>query len=230
MIILSIDTSSMAGSIVLSGDEGFLGEHSLESSQTHSVRLLAAIDLVLRGAERSISDVEGFAVISGPGSFTGLRIGLTTVKGIAEVLRRPVIPITASEAWAEKHSDLQGILIPLVPAGRKEVFATIYERHGAQLTLHSEGIVGEMTQVVTSILPEKAHFIGPAVLAHREFLEGLGKQGWKFHATDPFLAPAMARIAHRRARQKDFFSAGELAAFYLRPSDAEINWKEKSWS
>jgi tRNA threonylcarbamoyladenosine biosynthesis protein TsaB len=227
MKILCIDTSSSAGSVVLVGEEGVLGELYVDSAQTHSARLLSGIDEVLKGANQTISNVDGFAVISGPGSFTGIRIGLTTVKGLADSMRKPVVPITSFEAWAEKHHDLQGILVPLIPARRGEVYACVFERRGTELRALSDGIAGEVASVIAQISEVEVSFIGYGANQYREIIEGTGRGQWKVLVTDLFLGQPMARIAYRRATRKESCSAQDLIAFYLRQSDAEIHWKER---
>ena len=227
MKILCIDTSSSAGSVVLVGEEGVLGELYVDSAQTHSARLLSGIDEVLKSANQTISNVDGFAVISGPGSFTGIRIGLTTVKGLADSMRKPVVPITSFEAWAEKHYDLQGILVPLIPARRGEVYACVFERRGTVLRALSDGIAGEVASVIGQICEVEVSFIGYGANQYREIIEGTGRGQWKILVTDLFLGQPMARIAYRRATRKESCSAQDLVAFYLRQSDAEIHWKER---
>jgi len=227
MKILCIDTSSSAGSIVLVCEEGVLGELYVDSTETHSARLLSGIDAVLQSANLRISGVDGFAVISGPGSFTGIRIGLTTVKGLADSLRKPVLPITSFEAWVEKQDDLQGILIPLIPAGRGEVYARVYERRGSELRVLSDGMVGEVASVISQISEAEVSFMGNGANQYREIIEGSGRAKWRIFVTDLFLGQPMARIACRRATRKEFCSAQDLVAFYLRQSDAEIHWKER---
>jgi tRNA threonylcarbamoyladenosine biosynthesis protein TsaB len=227
MKILCIDTSSSAGSVVLVCEEGVRGELYVDSTQTHSARLLSGIDSVLTSASLTIGDVDGFAVISGPGSFTGIRIGLTTVKGLADSLRKPALPITSFEAWVEKHHDLQGILVPLIPARRGEVYACVYERQGSELRVLSDGIVGDVASVISQISEAEVSFIGDGANQNREIIKGSGRKHWNILVTDLFLGQAMARIACRRAIRNEFCSAHDLAAFYLRQSDAEIHWKEK---
>ena len=227
MNILCIDTSSSAGSVVLICGEDLLGELYVDSPQTHTARLLTGIDAVLKSANQILSDIDAFAVISGPGSFTGIRIGLTTVKGLADALRKPVIPITSFEAWVEKYPDLQGILAPLIPARRGEVYASVYERKGSELSVRSEEIVGEVGSVVSQITEVEVSFIGCGANQYREVIEAKGRGSWNILVTDPFLGQPMARIAKRRAMRKEFCSAQDLVAFYLRKSDAEIHWEER---
>ena len=137
MRILSVDTSSAACSIVLSGDGKLEGEVNVESEETHSVRLLPGINALLRSCGCTIKDVDAFAIVCGPGSFTGVRIGLTTIKGLAESLGKPTIPVTAFEAWAEKFPEQQGILVPVIDARRGEVYASVFSRNAESLELLS---------------------------------------------------------------------------------------------
>ena len=227
MNVLCIDTSSSAGSIVLVCGKGVRGELYVDSPQTHSARLLPGIDTVLRSVNLTISDVDGFGVISGPGSFTGIRIGLTTVKGLADSLGKPVFPVTSFEAWVEKHHNLQGILVPLIPARRGEVYACVYERQGSGLKVLSEGIVGEVASVISQISEAEVSFVGCGASQYREIIEGRGRRLWKIFVSDFFLGQPLAQIVYQRAARNEFCSAQDLVAFYLRQSDAEIHWKER---
>ena len=227
MKILCIDTSTSAGSIVLAHEKRLLGEILEDSSRTHSVRLLTGIDAVLKNANLSISDVDVFAVISGPGSFTGIRIGLTTVKGLADALGKPIVPVTSFEAWVEKSLAVQGVLVPLIPARRGEIYAAVYERRGSELKVLSDGIAGEVEGVIARLPEDQISFIGPGAAQYREVIQTKGRGHWTVIQTDPFLGHPMARIAYRHASKGEFCTAQELRAFYLRRSDAEIHWKER---
>ena len=125
MKMLSLDTSSNAGSIVLSEDETILGEININSTQTHTVRLLMGVDTLLKSTGCRLDDLDALATICGPGSFTGIRIGLTTVKGLADTLSKPIVSMTAFEAWVEKFPNNEGVVVPLVDARRGEVYAAI---------------------------------------------------------------------------------------------------------
>ena len=227
MKILCIDTSTSAGSIALVRENRLLGELLEDSPRTHSARLLAGIDALLKNVNLSISDVDVFAVISGPGSFTGIRIGLTTVKGLAEALGKPIVPITSFEAWVEKEPAIQGILVPLIPARLGEIYAAVYERSGSVLNVLSDGIVGEVEGVISRMSEGHASFIGRGAAQYWEVIQAKGEGYWTVVETDPFLGQPMARIAHQRASRGEFCTAQELTAFYLRRSDAEIHWKER---
>jgi len=224
MRILSVDTSTAACSIVLSLDGKLEGEINVESEETHSVRLLPGIDTLLRSCGRNIKDVEAFAVICGPGSFTGVRIGLTTIKGLAESLARPTIPVTAFEAWVEKFPEQQGILVPVIDARRGEVYGAVFSRNGETSELLSPGIVEKVPELLTSITHPQVCFVGGGAAIYKDLI--VARPGWRVLAGDPFLGRAVSRIASRRA-EATFLTAVELRAYYLRRPDAELKWKQQ---
>ena len=225
MRILSVDTSTAASSIVLSVDGKLEGESNVESEETHSVRLLPGIDTLLRSCGRNIKDVEAFAVVCGPGSFTGVRIGLTTIKGLAESLGKPTIPVTAFEAWVEKFPEQQGILVPIIDARRGEVYGAVYRRSGEAAELLSPGSVERVAELLASIAHPQACFVGGAATLYEDVIAA--RPGWRVPASDPFLGRAISRIAFRRAEAKNLLSSVELQAYYLRRPDAELKWKQQ---
>src|SRR5262245_53397606 len=224
MRILSVDTSTAACSIVLSVDGKVEGELNVDSEGTHSVRLLPGIDAILRWCACKISDVDVFGVVTGPGSFTGVRIGLTTVKALAESLAKPAIAVTAFEAWIEKFPETQGTLVPLIDARRGEVYGAVFRRQGEAIEPVSPGRVDNVAELLASITEPQVSFIGggsvvcePQIVAH---------SGWRAVKSDLFLGRAVSRIAFRRAKAKSFLTAAELQAYYLRRPDAELKWKQ----
>ncbi len=227
MKILSIDTSSSAGSIVLADGEQVLGEINIDSSQTHTVRLIPGIDYLLKSAELAVEQLDAYAVICGPGSFTGVRIGLSVVKGMADTSGKPAIPITAFEAWVQKFPQQQGIIVPLIDARRSEVYAMAFERRGDQFKEVMPGMVEKPARVLSQIDWDDVLFVGSGSSKYRHLILNSGRAQWVIADSDPFLGRAMARAAWHRARLGQWTSALELQAYYLRRSDAEIFWKEK---
>jgi tRNA threonylcarbamoyladenosine biosynthesis protein TsaB len=223
MRILSLDTSTAACSIVLSEDGKLQGEINVESEETHSVRLLPGIETLLRSCGCNVESIDLFAVVCGPGSFTGVRIGLTTIKGLAESLAKPTIPVTAFEAWIEKFPEQQGILIPAIDARRGEVYGAVYSRNGGDTELLSPGSVEKVAELLSSIAHPQACFLGGGAAVYEPLIAA--RPGWRVLSSDPFLGRAVSRIAFRRAEAKDVLSAAELQAYYLRRPDAELKWK-----
>jgi tRNA threonylcarbamoyladenosine biosynthesis protein TsaB len=225
MRILSVDTSSAACSIVLSVDGKLEGEVNVESEETHSVRLLPGIDTLLHSCGCDIKHVDAFAIVCGPGSFTGVRIGLTTVKGLAESLAKPTIPVTAFEAWVEKFPEQQGILVPLIDARRGEVYASVFSRNEERIERLSPGRVEKVPELLASIEHLQACFVGGGAAIYENLI--VSRPGWRVLRSDLFLGRAVSQIAFRQAKGKSFTSAAELQAYYLRRPDAELNWKQQ---
>jgi tRNA threonylcarbamoyladenosine biosynthesis protein TsaB len=227
LIILSVDTSTSAGSIVLAEDEKILGEINADSAETHSVRLLNGIDCLLKSLDLHCCDVDAFAVISGPGSFTGVRIGLTIIKGLAETSGKPTIPLTAFEAWVEKFPLEQGVIVPLLDARRGEVYATVFERGDGGLQALSDGMVDKPSQILGLLDHDEVLFIGDGAMRYRQMISDCRRPLWSVASSDAFLGRPMARLAHQKGIKNEFTSALDLKAYYLRKSDAELYWKEK---
>jgi tRNA threonylcarbamoyladenosine biosynthesis protein TsaB len=225
--ILSIDTSSSAGGILLAEDERILGEINVDSTQTHSSRLLPGIDYLLKSTALDLRGLDGFAVINGPGSFTGLRIGLTTVKALAESCRKPVIPVSTFDAWAEKFHEHQGILVALIDARRGEVYACAFERRGRELSVIMAASVDKPERILARIAWQDALFVGDGAHQYCPLICDSSHPHWRIERSDVYLGRPLARLALQRAREKALKTAEDLQAFYVRKSDAELNWKEK---
>lgn len=225
MRILSVDTSTAACSIALSEDGKLKGEINTESEETHSVRLLPGIETLLRSCGCTIRNIDAFAVVCGPGSFTGVRIALTTIKGLAESLGKPTIPLTAFEAWVEKFPQQQGIVVPVIDARRGEIYSAVYRRSGEATELLSPGTVEKVPELLASISHSQACFVGGGAALYEPVIAA--RPGWRVLGSDPFLGRAIGRIAFRRVEANDLRAAAELQAYYLRRPDAELKWKQQ---
>src|SRR4030088_572248 len=128
MLILAIDTSTRAGSIALLRDSQVLGEIAAREDTPYSTRLFRDLELLQSRAQFRMSQIDVFAVAAGPGSFTGLRVGLTAVKGWAEVYRKPIAAVSGLEAIAAQGSANHEVLSPFLDARRGHVFGSTYRR------------------------------------------------------------------------------------------------------
>lgn len=127
MLILSVETSTWTGSAALMKNRTLLGEMAVSSKTYHSQRILKMIDLLLKECQVALSEVDLFAVSTGPGSFTGLRVGIATVKGLATGLNKPVKGIPALEAFASQVPFTPYLICPLIPARKNEVYTALYQ-------------------------------------------------------------------------------------------------------
>src|SRR5438445_13754354 len=126
MRVLAVETSTLAGGAALLDGEVVVGEYALDVGATHSERLMGAIDRLLTDAGWTVRDLEGLAVSVGPGSFTGLRIGLSTVKGLALALGLPIAAVPTLDAMAAMLPFAAWPVVPVLDARKREVYASRY--------------------------------------------------------------------------------------------------------
>lgn len=231
MIVLAIDTCDSRGSLALLQDDTVLQVVPHTTRDEYSAWLLPAVNAALKCAGLSMKEVGGYAVAAGPGSFTGVRVGLTTVKAWAEVFGKPVAAISRLEAIAAQVMRAAGDVAAFVDAQRGQVFGAIYEREGDALSVLGEEMV---------IAPEEFFKLVGELTGGREiawispdaqFVEGV--PGWKWReqrgenieTASPILAGYIGRIGMRRLQSGKTSDALRLDANYVRRSDAEIFWK-----
>lgn len=226
-LILAIDTSHMKGSAAVVRGTEVLCEIVFDASDTHSATLMPAVDACLGGAHAKIDDMDLFAVVSGPGSFTGLRIGLATVKAFAAVKQRPVAPVTSLRVLAAAFPYSSLPVLPMIDARRGEVYAGLYET--------SEGLPRELVAPI-SVKPENAAGIIPGDRAESPVII-CGTGSLRYRDLLDRGMPAPSRFAHPRwafpsasllamlALESEPVPYGELPALeplYLRPPDARL--------
>jgi len=219
MIVLGIETATFSGGVALVKDRETLGVCEEDTSLTHSRRLLKSVDTLLRETALSIDNVDGVAVSIGPGSFTGLRIGLSVAKSIAYTIRCDVVGVSTLEALARRQTDWEGMIAPVLDARRNEIFGALFKREGTKLSQVSEDVVCGIEAFLCEI-KEQTMFAGTGVDRYRK--ETLGKNA-RFSPPDTNHSSAVtvACIGAERltAGHKDILAT--LTPRYLRKSDAE---------
>ena len=125
MIVLSIDSSSKVATVALLNDDTLLGEYVINDKREHSVLLMPMIENLLKDCELTINDIDGFVVSKGPGSFTGLRIGMATVKGLSFGANKPYISLSSLDGLAYNLSYFNGIICPIMDALRENVYTAL---------------------------------------------------------------------------------------------------------
>ena len=155
MIVLSVDSSSLVTTVALLKDEFVLGEYTLNFKREHSVILMEKIEMLLNDCQIDISEVDGFVVSKGPGSFTGLRIGMATIKGLSMGANKPYVSISSLDALANSLITFDGIICPIMDALRDNVYTGLYKNIDSKL-VNEKG--------------EKVIFTGDGMFKHKEFL------------------------------------------------------------
>lgn len=134
MKILAFETSSHVASVAVLADDMLLGEFTINHPKTHSQKLMPMLEMLLEALELNIKDFDYLAVSKGPGSFTGVRIGVSTVKGLAQPHKIPVVAVSSLEALGYPFVGFEGLICPIMDARKNEVYTALYRWSGGVLT------------------------------------------------------------------------------------------------
>lgn len=223
MKVLAVETSTLAGGAALMDGDQVVGEYTLNVRTTHSERLLSAIDRLLQDAGWTLDALEGLAVAVGPGSFTGLRIGVSTVKGLAFSLGIPVAAVSTLEALAWAVPFVHGPLCPVLDARKGEVYAALFHWERERLArdwedqpLDPEELCRRLSGPVT--------FVGDGIVSYGSlFRERLGSRAIFAPAARRLPSAAcVGQLGHARLASGNVVDPVALAPRYLRPSEAEL--------
>jgi len=222
MLVLGIDTSGKSGGITLAeGDsESF---HVLDSAPiaggTFSAQLVPTLAALLESHGFAAKDIDGFAVASGPGSFTGLRVGLSAVKGLAEVLGKPIAAVSVLEALATLSSESGSVAVAL-DAGRKEVFWGLYQLCGMTATRVAEELLSQ-SEFVRQLLDGSARPVITNDVSLAELAAAAGANA-RLRLVERQGSELIARVGLRKLLAGETVSVDALDANYIRRSDAEL--------
>jgi tRNA threonylcarbamoyladenosine biosynthesis protein TsaB len=245
VLILSLDTSSRGGSIAILRDELVLGVVSTWGDEAYSSRIFRQLEFLLGELSLRLDQFDLFAVAAGPGSFTGLRVGLASAKAWAEAYSRPVVGVSVLEAVASQCSFPAPVLVPVVDARRGQFYTATFRRAGNSLAIdgdehvasgeelsaevrarldalgaHADGAVGSPVAVVTT---------EPQLIADvfRSFTHAAVPGGVPVFRASNVLAPWIGHLAQARALRGEVSDALTLDANYVRRSDAEVDAKAR---
>ncbi len=212
-LVLALDTSSSLGSVALSRAGEVLKAVSFEAVHGHSQRLLPAIESILSDAQSQIGEVDLFAVVIGPGSFTGLRVSLSCVRGLAG--RKPCFGALALDvaAWAGRGRAAR--LLAITDLFHGEVFGGVYDRLGDLVSKHESGDLASVLKSLRPSLTGDLMAVGSATLKHRAEIELLCP-AIGFLNLPEGLAPHLASLAAARATERTTCDSSDLLPFYLK--------------
>jgi tRNA threonylcarbamoyladenosine biosynthesis protein TsaB len=230
VLILSIDTSSRGGSVAVLRDEAVLGVVSTWGDEAYSSRIFRQWEFLLGELKLKLEEFDVFAVGTGPGSFTGLRVGLASAKAWAEAYGRPVAGVSVLEAVAKQCDFPAAVLVPAIDARRGQFYAATYRRAGDSLALESaEGVfsIEELTEVASGLARDVgANGVAIVTPEHPLLSSAIGRTG-TVHVlrASNVLAPWIGQIAYEKAQNGTLGDALTLDANYVRRSDAEVHAK-----
>jgi tRNA threonylcarbamoyladenosine biosynthesis protein TsaB len=241
MLILALETSTLTGSVALM--DAFLpddpvpktriiGEITSNLQSTHSERLMPSIHHLLEDAALKIGDIQGIALGLGPGSFTGLRIGVSTVKGLAYALRIPAVGVSTLEALAYNAAYSSSMICPVLDARKKEVYAALFRGDGwGRVNRVTEDWVIPPEELCRRISVETL-FLGNGAEAYAEILEkNVGPQAF-FAPPEHSLPRALnvARLSLSKFQKGETLDLFNFAPIYIRRSEAEIHYEAREKS
>jgi len=224
MRVLAVDTATTSCSVAIVDKTSLLSEFTLYREQTHSKHLMDMIKAALRMSGLNFSDLDGFAVTRGPGSFTGLRIGISTIKGLAVALEKPVVGVSSLEALALQVSYSRDLICPILDARKGEVYFSRYRFLNGHLKNQTKERVAPPDKAVDD-LSESCLFVGNGALLYKEII--LEKMG-KFASFAPLIqntirASTMAYLSMAKFEKNDTDDIEKISPYYIRKSDAELN-------
>jgi len=227
-----VDTADARGSVALFQDTEIVCQEAHRGEENYSSWLLLAVRRALAACSLSLTELDGYGVCAGPGSFTGLRVGLTTVKAWAEIYGRPVAAVSRLEAFAlTRLLAEEEFVAAFADARRNQVFAAIYRRTETSLALRGEESVMRLSDFVTRVNEEVGDppvcWVSPDadLLRSSPAWPSLATKGHVLqHVAAPFAVP-LGRLAVRKFASGETVDAVSLDANYVRRSDAEVLWK-----
>ncbi|GAE89819.1 tRNA (adenosine(37)-N6)-threonylcarbamoyltransferase complex dimerization subunit type 1 TsaB [Acetivibrio straminisolvens] len=231
MKILALDTSALVAAVAVMEDDRLLGEYMLNHRKTHSQQLIAMIREVLGSLELVPKDIDVFAASTGPGSFTGLRIGVTTVKAMAYAAGKPVVSVPTLDAIAYNIPISSFTICPVMDARNNQVYTALYDwdENGQKRITDYLGIpVSELVKLIKD-MGKKVIFAGDAAKMHEEYFRQELGDDFKIAPGSLLLqrASSVAHIAYLKAMNNDLESCFDMVPFYLRKSQAEREYEKK---
>jgi tRNA threonylcarbamoyladenosine biosynthesis protein TsaB len=228
-VLLALETSGVCGSIALVTERQCLGEYTLCSKQTHSRRLLVGIEWLLGEVGFDWKKIGGVAVSLGPGSFTGLRIGLSTAKGLAMATGIPLLGVAALDGLAAQLAHAASLICSVLDARKQEVYTAFYRSGPAGVERVSDYMVLPPA-TLAAMISEPVLLVGDGAFAYEElFRERLGDALVIAPGEIYFpRAAAIGQLAFSKWQRQEFLEPASAVPLYIRPSEAEMNLKNRT--
>lgn len=223
-LLLTLSTATRTGSLAITRGEALLGEVTIDPAGTQSEVILAGLEQMLLDLDLRLDAMDAFAVVQGPGAFTGLRVGVATVKGFALATGKPVIGVSSLQTLALQVPDYPGRVCSLIDARKNEIYAASYEWNGGVPERIGHEMVVDPGHFLDGI-DGTALFVGDGAVAYRTLIvRRLGERArfapWPVNT---MRAGSAAMLALESFRGGGAVDPAQLNPVYIRPSDAEIN-------
>lgn len=229
MKILALDSSGLTASVALAEDDNLIAEYTIQYKKTHSQTLLPMLEEIRRMVELDLSTVDAIAVAAGPGSFTGLRIGSATAKGLALAMEKPIVPVPTVDGLAYQLYGTDALVCPIMDARRSQVYTGIYEfvfdkeRYDMHVIREQCAVSFDEIAEALNQLNRKVIFLGDGVPVFRERMTEVMRVPYTLAPShrNRQSAASIAALGSLYYRQGRIESGAEHAPEYLRLSQAE---------
>jgi len=231
MKILAIDSSGLVASVAVVTEEDVIAEYTFNYKKTHSITIMPMVEEIIKRLELDKNEIDGIAVSAGPGSFTGLRIGASTGKGLGLALKKPMICIPTLDSLAFNLFKTDSLICPIMDARRNQVYTGIYEYIGEELITIKSQIAVEINEIAEELnkLNKSVVFLGDGVPVYKYILKELLKVPFYFapiHLSKQ-RAGSVGALGLEYMKKGNVVSAEEFEPIYLRASQAERELEEK---
>lgn len=225
MKILAIDASGIVASVAIASEEEIIAEYTIKHKKTHSQTLLPMIDRVLKFAEIDLKDIEYVAVTVGPGSFTGLRIGAATAKGLTQALNIPIVSVSTLEALAYNVFQSDKLICPIMDARRNNVFSAVYKRENESLEIVIEPKAFSIEELVNKLneINKEVIFVGDGISVQKDYIRNNLRVDFSFapiYAREQ-KASSVVGVALEKIKFNKTVLSKDFKPIYLRKSQAE---------
>ena len=225
MKILAIDASGIVASVAIASEEEIIAEYTIIDKKTHSQTLLPMIDRVLKFAEIDLKDIEYVAVTVGPGSFTGLRIGAATAKGLTQALNIPIVSVSTLEALAYNVFQSDKLICPIMDARRNNVFSAVYKRENESLEIVIEPKAFSIEELVNILneINKEVIFVGDGISVQKDYIRNNLRVDFSFapiYAREQ-KASSVVGVALEKIKFNKTVLSKDFKPIYLRKSQAE---------
>ncbi|QUH18980.1 tRNA (adenosine(37)-N6)-threonylcarbamoyltransferase complex dimerization subunit type 1 TsaB [Alkaliphilus sp. B6464] len=228
MKLLALDTSSMTATVALLDDDKLIGEYTLNHKKSHSQKLMPMIEELINSCDLTPKDIDVFAVSLGPGSFTGLRIGIATITTMAQALNKIVVGVPTLEALAFNLFNTQGLVCPIIDAQRDLVYTGLYQWIDGRMLEVMEQQVLHIDELITRLKEEneRIFFVGDAL---DKFYDPLKDELREQFCVPPkkFLIPSASSVGEAAKVKIQNGLVSDITPIYMRKSAAEVQYEER---
>lgn len=225
MKILAVDSSGLVASVAIVENENLLAEYTVNYKKTHSQTLMPMLDEIVKMTDLSLESIDAIAVAGGPGSFTGLRIGSATVKGLGLALNKPIVNVPTIDGLAYNMWGSAGRICPIMDARRNQVYTGVYHFTNGDLVIDTQQMAIEITGLIEALnqKEEKVTFLGDGVPVYEDIIKKNIEVPYAFAPAhlNKQRASAIATLACVYYKEGRLETAAEHEPEYLRLSQAE---------